>query len=161
MEEMRALLDVCSVSPSGIHKEQRVMRFSDVTPNLVVSNVERSLAFYRDVLGFSVFTTVPPETGPFAFAWMKRDDVSVFLNSVESVKAEHAELGAKPIGGTASLFIVLEAGAIAEGVDAMFAAIGGRARVLMELKDQFYGMREFAIEDPDGYLIIFAQALPK
>jgi catechol 2,3-dioxygenase-like lactoylglutathione lyase family enzyme len=136
------------------------MKFADVTPNLVVSNVERSLAFYRDVLGFSLVTTVP-DAAPFAFAWMKRDEVSVFLNSLDSVKAEHADLGARPIGGSASLFIVLEAAAIADGVDAMFTAIGGRARVTMELKDQFYGMREFAIEDPDGYLIIFAQALPK
>jgi len=136
------------------------MKFSDVTPNLVVSNVERSLAFYRDVLGFSVFTTAPQASG-FAFAWMTRDGVSVFLNSLESVKAEHAGIGAKPIGGTASLFIVLEAATIAAGVDAMFKTIDGRARVEMPLKDQFYGMREFAIEDPDGYLIIFAQELPK
>jgi catechol 2,3-dioxygenase-like lactoylglutathione lyase family enzyme len=35
------------------------MKFSDVTPNLVVLDVERSLVFYRDVLGFSLITTVP------------------------------------------------------------------------------------------------------
>jgi len=136
------------------------MKFSDVTPNLVVADVARSLAFYRDVLGFSLVTTVP-DAAPFAFAWMQRDGVSVFLNSLESVRAEHAELAARPIGGTASLFIVLQADTIAAGVDAMLAGIAGRARVLMELKNQFYGMREFAIEDPDGYLIIFAQELPK
>lgn len=136
------------------------MKFSDVTPNLVVVSVERSLAFYRDVLGFSLVTTVP-DAAPFAFAWMKRDTVSVFLNSVESVREEHAELGARPIGGTATLFITLEAATTAEGVDAMCAAIGSRARLIMPLKDQFYGMREFAIEDPDGYVIMFAQQLPK
>jgi uncharacterized glyoxalase superfamily protein PhnB len=27
----------------------------------------------------------------------------------------------------------------------------------MPLKTQFYGMREFAVEDPDGYVIICAQ----
>lgn len=27
----------------------------------------------------------------------------------------------------------------------------------MPLKDQFYGMREFGVEDPDGYVIFFAQ----
>ena len=136
------------------------MKFADVTPNLVVPDVERSLAFYRDVLGFSLVTTVP-EAAPFAFAWMQRDGVSVFLNSLEVTRAHDAELGARPIAGAASLFIVIEADAIANGVDAMFAAIGGRARVRMPLTDQFYGMREFSIEDPDGYLIIFAQALKK
>ena len=135
------------------------MKFSDVTPNLVVASVERSLAFYRDVLGFSLVTTVP-DAAPFAFAWVQRDGVSVFLNSLEAVRAEHSELAARPLGGTNALFITLEAGTIAEGVDAMFASIGSRARVIMELKNQFYGMREFGIEDPDGYVIFFAQQLP-
>ena len=135
------------------------MKFADVTPNLVVADVERSMAFYRDVLGFSPFATVPEAT-PFVFAWMQRDNVNVFLNSAESVK-EHAALASRPIGGTSTLFNVLEARTVAEGVDAMFASIGGRAKVFMTLKDQFYGMREFGIEDPDGYAIFFAQENPK
>ena len=64
------------------------MKFADVTPNLIVSDLDRSLAFYRDVLGFSVFATVP-EAAPFVFAWMQRDGVNVFLNTVGSVKDEH------------------------------------------------------------------------
>jgi uncharacterized glyoxalase superfamily protein PhnB len=135
------------------------MKFADVTPNLVVADVQRSLAFYRDVLGFSVFATVP-ESGPPVFAWMQRDNVNVFLNSAESVK-EHATLASRAIGGTNTLFIVLEAATVAEGVDAMFAALRGRATVFMPLKDQFYGMREFGVEDPDGYVIFFAQELPR
>jgi uncharacterized glyoxalase superfamily protein PhnB len=143
------------------------MKFSDVTPNLVVTNVERSLAFYRDVLGFAVTATVPEpgaakpqggEGGPLAFAWMQRDGVSVFLNSVESVQ-ENATIASRTIGGTATLFIVIEAEDIAGGIDALFASISPRARVVMGLKDQFYGMREFGIEDPDGYVIIFAQEM--
>jgi uncharacterized glyoxalase superfamily protein PhnB len=30
---------------------------------------------------------------------------------------------------------------------------------MMPLVTQFYGAREFAIEDPDGYLITFAQRI--
>jgi uncharacterized glyoxalase superfamily protein PhnB len=133
------------------------MKFSDVTPNLVVSNVERSIAFYRDVLGFSVSATVP-DNGPFVFAWMLRDGVNVFLNSRESVE-EHAELASRPLGGTATLFIVVDADDVAAGIDALFASISPRARVMMPLKDQFYGMREFGVEDPDGYVLFFAQRI--
>lgn len=132
------------------------MKFSDVTPNLIVANVERSLAFYRDVLGFSLVTTVPG-AAPFAFAWLRRDGVSVFLNSVEAVREDNPELASRPIGGTATLYIGLDADSATSGVDAMFAAIGSRARVVMEPKDQFYGSREFGIEDPDGYVVFFAQ----
>ena len=35
------------------------MTLTDVTPNLIVADVDRSTAFYRDVLGFSVVSTVP------------------------------------------------------------------------------------------------------
>jgi uncharacterized glyoxalase superfamily protein PhnB len=134
------------------------MKFSDVTPNLVVANVERSLAFYRDVLGFTLTATVP-DAAPFAFAWVQRDGVSVFLNSVEAVRDGQPELASRPLGGTGTLFITLEAETYAAGVDAMFASIGSRAKVVMNLKDQFYGMREFGIEDPDRYVIFFAQRL--
>ena len=133
------------------------MKFSDVTPNLVVSTVERSLAFYRDVLGFSVTATVP-DAGPFAFAWMQRDGVNVFLNSLESVQ-EHGELASRAIGGTATLYVAIEADDVASGIDGLFASISPRARVVMGLTDQFYGMREFGIEDPDGYVIFFAQRI--
>ena len=125
------------------------MKFADVTPNLVVSNIDRSLAFYRDVLGFSVVTTVP-EQPPLAFAWMQRDTVNVFLNS-------EASAGMTTGPGTNILFITLEPGDIATGIDALFAAVKGRAPVEMPVTDQFYGMREFTITDPDGYVVTFAQ----
>ena len=134
------------------------MKFSDVTPNLIVTDIDRSLAFYRDVLGFSVFATVP-EAAPFVFAWMQRDGVNVFLNTVDSVKDEHAELGSRPIGGTATIYIIVEADSPAEGIDALFASVKSKARVIMPMKDQFYGMREFGIEDPDGYVIFAAQRI--
>ena len=42
-------------------------QLTKLTPNLIVSNVERSLAFYRDILGFTVAQTVP-DASPFVFA---------------------------------------------------------------------------------------------
>jgi lactoylglutathione lyase len=130
-------------------EKERFMKFADVTPNLVVSTIDRSLAFYRDVLGFSVVTTVP-EQAPFAFVWMQRDTVNVFLNS-------EASTGMTASPGTNILFITLEPGDIAAGIDALFAAVKDRAPVEMPVTDQFYGMREFTITDPDGYVVTFAQ----
>jgi uncharacterized glyoxalase superfamily protein PhnB len=146
------------VDGSMADKERLAMKFSSVTPNLMVSDVGRSVAFYRDVLGFTMGETVP-DAPPFAFAWMRRDGVSVFLNSVESVRSQHRELGSRSIGGTATIFIVLEAEDLAGGIDALYASAAPGSRVFMELKNQFYGMREFAVEDPDGYVIFFAQRI--
>ena len=64
-------------------------------------------------------------------------------------------------GVSPSLYIAIEADTTAAGVGRMRAAIGSRARLVMHLTDQFYGMREFRIEDPDGYVVFFAQQIPK
>jgi catechol 2,3-dioxygenase-like lactoylglutathione lyase family enzyme len=163
MEELRAPLDVCSGSSAGrfAHSEapdrsRPDMQFSDVTPNLIVSDIDRSLRFYRDVLGFSVVATVP-DVAPFVFTWLQRGGISVFLNAREGVAEDLPGLAARPIGGTNTLFMVIEADSVEFGVDALYAQIAGNAPVVMPLKTQFYGMREFGIEDPDGYVILFAQ----
>jgi uncharacterized glyoxalase superfamily protein PhnB len=132
------------------------MKFSDVTPNLVVSDIDRSLAFYRDVLGFSAIATVP-DGAPFVFVWMQRDGVNVFLNTVASIKDDQPALAARPIGGTATMYMAIEADSAAEGVDALFETVKPQANVIMPLHTQFYGMREFGVEDPDGYVIYVAQ----
>lgn len=134
------------------------MRLTDVTPNLIVADIEGSTAFYRDVLGFSVVTTVP-DAAPFVFVWLQRDGVNVFLNAQQTVAETMPSLAGRPIGGTATLFMTVEAATPADGIDALFARVEAQARVVMPLKDQFYGMREFGIEDPDGYIIFFAQRI--
>lgn len=124
--------------------------FTSVTPNLLVRDIDRSAAFYRDVLGFTVKQTVP-DAAPFVFVWLERDGVPVFLNDPKAVEHDFPGATARPAGGTATLFFVLT------GVDALHDAVKSRATVVMPLKTQFYGMREFAIEDPDGHILTFAE----
>jgi uncharacterized glyoxalase superfamily protein PhnB len=120
-----------------------------LTPNLVVSDMDRSVAFYRDVLGFSVFAT-QPETAPFVFAWLQHGPVNVFLNALEAARAEYPAFSTVQ-SGTWTMFMTTD------DVDALHERVAGRVKVVMPLETKFYGMREFAIEDPDGYVITFAQ----
>jgi uncharacterized glyoxalase superfamily protein PhnB len=124
--------------------------FTSVTPNLLVRDIDASTAFYRDVLGFSVRQTVP-EAAPFVFIWLERDGVPVFLNDPKAIEHDFPDAASRPAGGTATLFFVLT------GVDAWYEAVKSRAKVVMPLKTQFYGMREFAVEDPDGHILTFAE----
>jgi catechol 2,3-dioxygenase-like lactoylglutathione lyase family enzyme len=124
--------------------------FTSVTPNLLVQDIERSTAFYRDVLGFSVKQTVPDEA-PFVFVWLERDGVPVFLNDPKAVEKDFPDAARRRPGGTATLFFVVT------GVDELHAHVAPHARVIMPLTTQFYGMREFAVEDPDGHIVTFAE----
>jgi lactoylglutathione lyase len=126
------------------------MKLTGVTPNLVTDDINRSLAFYRDVLGFSVTTTVP-EQAPFVFVWLQKDDVNVFLNDAAAVKHETPDVPMAVGQSGVALFIAME------GIQDLWTLVKDRARVVMPLKDQWYGMTEFSVVDPDGYVITFAE----
>ena len=120
--------------------------YAKLTPNLLVSNVERSLAFYVDTLGFERGLTVPDQS-PLVFASVTSGTVEIFLNDAAVAIKEYPGFGGRPLGATGTMFIETQ------GVDALHDRLKAAATVVMPLVTQFYGMREFAIEDPDGYKI--------
>jgi uncharacterized glyoxalase superfamily protein PhnB len=124
--------------------------FTKLTPNLLVASVERSLAFYVDTLGFERGMTVP-DASPFAFASVTAGAVEIFFNDAAAAVKEYPGFAGKPIGATGTLFIEVE------GVDALHDRLQLRVTIVMPIESKFYGMREFAIEDPDGYVITFAE----
>ena len=128
--------------------------FNKLTPNLIVSNVERSLAFYVDVLGFERGITVPDKS-PFVFASVTSGGVEIFFNDTAEVLKEHPDWAGKlkPSAGNSMFIEIVGPGA----VDALHDRVKAKARVVMPLTTQWYGMREFAIEDPDGFVITVAE----
>ena len=127
--------------------------FKKLTPNLIVASVERSLAFYVDVLGFERGLTVPDES-PFVFASVTSGAIEIFFNDAAAAVKEYPGFDGKPIGATGTLFIEVE------GVDALHDRLKPRVPIVMPIVTQFYGMREFAFEDPDGYVITLAERAP-
>ena len=119
--------------------------------HLKVSDIDRAIAFYEGVLGFERGFTVP-EQSPFVFASVNGGPVEIFFNDAAGAIKEYPAFGGKPIGASGTMFIEIE------GVDAMHDRLkAANVPIVMPLVTQFYGMREFAIEDPDGYVITFAQ----
>lgn len=127
-----------------------MVTFTSVTPNLLVRDVAKSLTFYRDVLGFTMGETVPDKE-PFVFVWLKHGDVSVFLNDINAAAHDYPAAATLPPGGTAALFFIIT------DVDGYHARVAPKTKVIMPLKTQFYGLREFAVTDPDGHIITFAE----
>ena len=128
--------------------------FKKLTPNLLVANVERSLAFYVETLGFARGMTVP-DASPLVFAAVTSGGVEIFFNDAATAVKEYPAFDGRPIGATGTMFIELE------GVDALHERIKSSVTITMPLVTQFYGMREFAILDPDGYVITFAERVPQ
>jgi len=125
-------------------------QITKLTPNLIVADVERSAAFYRDVLGFSVQMTVP-DAPPYVFAILTAGSVEVFLNAPEAAYEEYPAFKKQPIGGTLTLFMEVT------GIEQEYARLAPKVQVVMPLEKKWYGMTEFGFLDPDGYVITFAE----
>jgi uncharacterized glyoxalase superfamily protein PhnB len=127
------------------------MKFQKLTPNLVVRDVAASMEFYRSVLGFQAAIRVP-EQPPYVFGSVTSGEVEVFFNDQKTVIEDYPALGEKPIGGSLTLFFEVK------GIEEVLAAVQkSGAKITMQLKEQFYGMREFAFEDPEGWVITIAE----
>jgi uncharacterized glyoxalase superfamily protein PhnB len=139
-------------APAAQPKKEKPMKFNKVTPNLICADLTKSLAFYRDVLGFTIFQSVP-EKAPFVFTWLKRDDAEIFLNQhFPPQPGQPDPFAGKQIGGTLTLYFAMD------GIDDLLKSVESKGvKIAIPMHKEFYGMKEFAVLDPDGYLLIFAE----
>jgi catechol 2,3-dioxygenase-like lactoylglutathione lyase family enzyme len=119
-----------------------------ISPFFVAGDVERSVAFYRDRLGFAE-TWREPQADPFA-AIVRRDGAQLFLKS---------EAGVAPQPNcTRHPHLRWDAYVYASDPDGLAAEFAGRgARFSKPLADTSDGLRGFEIEDPDGYVLFFGR----
>jgi catechol 2,3-dioxygenase-like lactoylglutathione lyase family enzyme len=124
-----------------------------LTPNLIVSDVSRSIKFYCDVLGFTLGPTVP-DKAPYVFAIVQSGPVQIYFNAPEPAAEEYPAFKDRPIGGTLTLFI-----AVAD-IRRVHDDLKDKVNVVMPLEHKWYGVTEFAFVDPDGYVITYAEQDP-
>ena len=129
------------------------INWAKLVPELTVSDFETSLEFYR-ALGFELLFERP------GFAYLEFEGIQWMLQSVENDDWQTAPLE-KPYGRGINFQI--------ECSDAL--AIRDQLILLKyplfrDLRDNWYqtgtvvsGQREFLVQDPDGYLLRFAQPL--
>ena len=130
--------------------EEAAMELKKLTPNLMVENVNETIEYYRDVLGFELVMTVPEE-GEFDWAMMSCGGVELMFQSRGSLGAEYPPFAELEIGGSLGFYIEVA------GIDELYAGLVERAEVVTEPHTTFYGMREFTIRDCNGYVLTFAE----
>lgn len=120
------------------------------TPVLVVDNVAPCAEFWEK-LGFKRTAEVPHED-TLGFVILTHGDVELMYQSVASVQADNASMGASIAaeGSRVALFVEVD------DLDVAQQAIAG-APIMMERRTTFYGMTEIGVKDPGGHFIILAQ----
>jgi lactoylglutathione lyase len=129
-----------------------------LVPELICSDFDRSLHFYRGLLGFQVLYDRPEDR----FALLHRDGAEIMLEQPHTQDRlwPNAELE-KPYGRGVNFEIEIT------DVDNLHAAIvGAGIDCFLPLEERWYrretheiGVRQFAVQDPDGYLIRLSQNL--
>jgi catechol 2,3-dioxygenase-like lactoylglutathione lyase family enzyme len=113
----------------------------EVTPRLPVADLPRTIAFYRDTLGFEV-DVLWPDDDP-AFVILNRDQVNLGFYLFGN--------GRSGAIGYAELYIEVN------DARAEHKRLGDQLPIEWGPEVYSYGRREFAIRDPDQYLVIFTE----
>ena len=106
-----------------------------LTPNLMVEDVNETVTFYQDVLGFALLASVPEE-GQFNWAMMQHDTVEIMFQSRASLTEDVPLFKDKAIGGSLTLYIDVE------DIKGLYGQVQNRVTILHEMTTTFYGMRE-------------------
>lgn len=138
---------VSKISASALkhRKQPETLRLRALMPELTVRDIERSLAWYRDVLGFVIGDVVDRDGQPFA-AQLVAGKVRLLLTQSDN-----------PVGDTRSkgegIRIIC---ATRQDIDELAALVRERGGSLdQEPQDQWSG-RDFTVVDPDGFRLTFS-----
>jgi catechol 2,3-dioxygenase-like lactoylglutathione lyase family enzyme len=119
-----------------------------ISPCFIVSNVDRTIAFYRDKLGFETRFQEPADD-PF-FAIIGRDGAQIFVK---------AHGGVVPVPNCERHpWLRWDAFVYAPEPDDLAAEFASQGTVFSApLGDTHDGLRGFEICDPDGYVLFFGR----
>lgn len=118
-----------------------------IVPILSVSDVDASLKFYTEKLGFTQSMALPGPDGVTAFAGISMGKVHVMLSRSET---EHK--------GQGVVFMVYVEDDM--DIDAYCTKVKANGVKLTEdIKTQYWGDRTFDLHDPDGYVLSFAKTV--
>ena len=126
-----------------------------IVPNLMVTDMRRSVAFYRDVLGMNLTMAVSPTREVMAksdgegavFATLEWDGNQLMLQTVESLAADVPSFtpDQRPVAGGTVYFRGFHPDTV--------ATRASPEQVVKGPEVAWYGMKELYLRDPDGHII--------
>ena len=123
-----------------------------LTPLIGVFDMPKSLEFYRDMLGFSVFFASPEvETaeGKFShYMWLKFGGAEIMLNTQYDSDERPSQPPERCPRDT--VFYIR-----CSDVEFVYRELTERGLVTERPKIAPYGLKLFSVKDPDGYTIVF------
>jgi catechol 2,3-dioxygenase-like lactoylglutathione lyase family enzyme len=126
-----------------------MITFHSINPSFAVADVGATIRWYENELGFSGDPF--PNSEPYVFGILRRDDVEIFLMRIEGYRKP--ELYDQRSDGVWDAYFRIS------GLEEMYAALKERVDIKRPLHRQPYGLSEFELRDPNGYILVFSELI--
>jgi len=119
-----------------------------ISPTLAVRNMKQTIQFYRDSLGFQMGMAFPDADNP-EYADLSKDGMVIML-----IPAKDVGIGTKQkLGIGVNLYMQIDG-----DIDEYYNQLTKKgAGIVVDIKDEPFGIRDFTVEDINGYKLTFNQ----
>jgi uncharacterized glyoxalase superfamily protein PhnB len=121
-----------------------------ISPTLAVRDIKKTIDFYTNSLGFKVGMAFPGVENP-EYADLSRDGMVLMFLPADNIGIGDDE----KLGVGVNLYMQID-GDINEYYDKLRK---GGVKITVDIKDEPFGIRDFTVEDIDGYQLTFNQIL--
>ena len=119
-----------------------------ISPMLAVRNMKQSIEFYKISLGFKMGMAFPDADNPEYIDFSKDGMVLMFI-SVENMGICKEE----KLGVGVNIYIQING-----DIDEYYNELKNKGvNIVVDIKDESYGIRDFTVEDTNGYRLTFNQ----
>ena len=120
-----------------------------ISPMLAVRNMKQTIEFYKITLGFKMGMAFPDADNP-EYIDLSKDGMVLMFIPVENVGIDKDER----LGAGVNIYMQIDG-----DIDKYYNELKNRGiKIVVDIKDEPYGIRDFTVEDIDGYKLTFNQA---
>ena len=120
-----------------------------ISPTLAVRNMKQTIELYKNSLGFKMGMAFPDADNP-EYADLSKDGMVLMF-----IPAKNMGIGKEEkLGVGVNIYMQIDG-----DIDEYYNELKSKGvKIVVDIKDEPYGIRDFAVEDIDGYKLTFNQA---
>ena len=119
-----------------------------ISPTLAVRNMKQTIEFYKKSLGFKMGMAFPDADNP-EYADLSKDRMVLMF-----IPAENIGIGSEEkLGVGVNIYMQIDG-----DINEYYNELKNKGvKIVVDIKDEPYGIRDFTVEDIDGYKVTFNQ----
>ena len=120
-----------------------------ISPTLAVRNMKQTIEFYKNSLGFKMGMAFPNADNP-EYADLSKDGMVLMF-----IPAENIGIGKEEkLGVGVNIYMQIDG-----DIDEYYNELKNKGvKIVVDIKDEPHGIRDFTVEDINGYKLTFNQA---